>query len=297
MSRFRLYHRHLDAFLACARHGSFTKAAPTLFVSPTALIKQIDQLEYGIGQKLFDRTPRGIALTAAGERLLDRADELVRVADRVLDDVRHASLRKNEITVATSLVFSGRVVMDLWYRYSAEEGGTTLRVIPYENTRPAAEELLRRLGDAVDVMAGVSDDRFLATYGCAGRLLSRLPVRCCVEAGHPLADRKVIRWEDLRGYTLTLPEYGMLEDFDAVHRALRAYLPDAKFADFNFLDLDVFNRVAREGAVLFNIDPWTEVHPLFRSLPIDWDLTVRFGILHALNPSDPVKRFLVMLPV
>lgn len=120
MSRFRLYHRHLDAFLACARHGSFTKAAPTLFVSPTALIKQIDQLEYGIGQKLFDRTPRGLALTAAGERLLDRADELVRVADRVLDDVRHASLRKNEITVATSLVFSGRVVMDLWYRYCAE---------------------------------------------------------------------------------------------------------------------------------------------------------------------------------
>ena len=69
MGRFCLHNRLLDAFAACARSGSFTQAAQQLFISPTALIKQINQLEDGLGVKLFLRTPKGLVLTEAGSRL------------------------------------------------------------------------------------------------------------------------------------------------------------------------------------------------------------------------------------
>lgn len=40
-----LLSRHVTAFLNCAREGSFTKAASMMFISPTALIAQIDLFE------------------------------------------------------------------------------------------------------------------------------------------------------------------------------------------------------------------------------------------------------------
>ena len=64
-----MYNKALDTFKAVADCGSFTKAADRLFISHTAVIKQIKGLEERFGAALFERTHRGIALTAAGECL------------------------------------------------------------------------------------------------------------------------------------------------------------------------------------------------------------------------------------
>jgi LysR family glycine cleavage system transcriptional activator len=61
--------RSLYAFEAAARHGSFKAAALELGVTPTAISHQIRLLEETCGQRLFQRRPRPLVLTAAGERL------------------------------------------------------------------------------------------------------------------------------------------------------------------------------------------------------------------------------------
>ena len=60
----------LKVFWAAARHGSFAKAADELHVTPSAVSLQVRQLEDELGLKLFDRTARGLALTAPGQRVL-----------------------------------------------------------------------------------------------------------------------------------------------------------------------------------------------------------------------------------
>src|SRR3954465_9061545 len=60
----------LKVFWAAARHGSFVKAANELHVTASAVSLQIRQLEDELGLKLFERTPKGLALTAAGSRVL-----------------------------------------------------------------------------------------------------------------------------------------------------------------------------------------------------------------------------------
>ena len=60
----------LKVFWAAARHGSFVKAAEELHVTASAVSLQIRQLEDELGLKLFERTPKGLALTAAGSRVL-----------------------------------------------------------------------------------------------------------------------------------------------------------------------------------------------------------------------------------
>ena len=57
-----MYNKALDAFKAVAEDGSFTKAAKRLFITHTAIQKQINQLEEGVGTQLFYRTHRGVEL-------------------------------------------------------------------------------------------------------------------------------------------------------------------------------------------------------------------------------------------
>src|SRR5215204_3866587 len=61
----------LFAFAAVARERSFTRAAAGLGVSPSALSHAIRTLEARLGLRLLTRTTRSVALTEAGERLLD----------------------------------------------------------------------------------------------------------------------------------------------------------------------------------------------------------------------------------
>ncbi|HVK69334.1 MAG TPA: LysR substrate-binding domain-containing protein [Polyangium sp.] len=62
----------LAAFLAVANHKSFTAAAASMGVSPTAMSQRIKQLEERLGVVLFQRTTRRVSLTEAGANLFAR---------------------------------------------------------------------------------------------------------------------------------------------------------------------------------------------------------------------------------
>ena len=73
-----MYNRQLDTFIQVADHGSFSKAAEVLFISPTAVLKQVNLLENELGFPLFVRTNRGISLTEAGKSLYKDAKYIIR---------------------------------------------------------------------------------------------------------------------------------------------------------------------------------------------------------------------------
>lgn len=86
----RLDLRALRSFVAVASAGSISSAAHSLHIAQPALSVQIKQLEEQLGAALFDRHPRGVVLTAVGERLLGHAVEILRRVDVAYDDVRQA---------------------------------------------------------------------------------------------------------------------------------------------------------------------------------------------------------------
>lgn len=75
-----LYDPHLDLFLQVAELGSFSKAAEAGYITPSAVIKQINLLEDELGVRLFERTYKGLKLTKAGESLKKDAPELIRMS-------------------------------------------------------------------------------------------------------------------------------------------------------------------------------------------------------------------------
>lgn len=72
-----MYNPQLETFLQAADAGSFNKAAEQLFITPTAVIKQINLLESALDVQLFHRTHRGLQLTKAGVSLYKDAKYVI----------------------------------------------------------------------------------------------------------------------------------------------------------------------------------------------------------------------------
>lgn len=116
----------LDAFLAVARCGGFRAAARDLDVSPSAISNAISALEQRLGVRLFNRTTRSVALTAAGEQYLGEvrpALDLIRIAgDRLNEHGTRptGTLRLNTHLVAARTILRP-VILEYMRRYPAVE--------------------------------------------------------------------------------------------------------------------------------------------------------------------------------
>ncbi len=85
----------LNAFIAVARRRSFAAAAREAGVSTSALSQSVRQLEARLGVTLLTRTSRTVALTDAGQRLLETAGAAV---DQALESLKNVSARPGEVT-------------------------------------------------------------------------------------------------------------------------------------------------------------------------------------------------------
>ena len=83
--------RLLRYFIAVAETGHMTRAAERLGIGQPPLSQQIRVLETQLGVTLFERLPRGMALTDAGQAFLADAYEVVRKLDQAVDDVRRVA--------------------------------------------------------------------------------------------------------------------------------------------------------------------------------------------------------------
>ena len=88
--------RVLRYFLESCRLGSITKAAEKMNVTQPTMSRQIKDLEYELGEKLFERSNYSIKLTKAGELLRDRAEDILSMADRTVEDFK--AINGDEIT-------------------------------------------------------------------------------------------------------------------------------------------------------------------------------------------------------
>lgn len=103
INRSMLYSRAAVYFDEVARRGSIKKASRALNIAPSAIDRQISQLEDRLGVPLFERLPTGIRLTAAGEVLIDtirRGRREIERAESVIDDLR--GLRRGRVSIGVA---------------------------------------------------------------------------------------------------------------------------------------------------------------------------------------------------
>lgn len=79
--------KYVSAFMAVAQEGSFTRAAATLGLSPSAVSHMIRQFEEQLGVRLLARTTRHVSLTPLGEQLMEQAGPSLEHIHQTLDEV------------------------------------------------------------------------------------------------------------------------------------------------------------------------------------------------------------------
>ena len=112
-----MYNAMLDTFIAVSDYGSFTKAAEHLYISPTAVMKQMNALERHLNLKLIERTPAGVHATPAGEVIYRDAKFMIDYSKKSIAAANAAThLYDTTFCVGTSLLNPAKPFMDLWYR-------------------------------------------------------------------------------------------------------------------------------------------------------------------------------------
>ena len=288
-----MYNPQLDTFLCVAESGSFNKAAERLFISPPAVIKQINLLEENLELQLFVRTHRGLQLTKAGQSLYQDTKYIIQYCKDSVTRARNAMQEtENVIRIGTSPMTPAQVLVEMWPQLQKYCPTTKFQLIPFDNTLENAREILGNLGQHIDVVAGVFDETMLNLRRCDGLELSKEPICVAVSIHHRLAQKDRLTVQDLYGERLMLMHRDWSHYVDQLRDDLWKNHPHIQIVDFDFYDVSVFNRCENNSYALMAVEKWQYVHPLLKILPVDWNYTIPYGLLHSPNPSPMVRQFL-----
>jgi DNA-binding transcriptional LysR family regulator len=117
----------LKGFEAAARHLSFTKAASELFVTQSAVSRQIQSLEEQLGVALFQRRPKDLVLTEAGEMLYRTASDILRQAREAIERLDAAG-RPEALTVTCTVAFASLWLIPRLSAFRQERPGADVRI-------------------------------------------------------------------------------------------------------------------------------------------------------------------------
>lgn len=288
-----MYNPQLETFLRVADAGSFNKAAEQAFITPTAVIKQINLLEAELDVKLFERSHRGLTLTKAGKSMYQDAKYIVQYCRDSVTRARNAMQEdSNVIRIGSSPMTPAQLLMQLWSKVNELCPDIKFQIVPFENTPENAREILGNLGTNIDVIGGIFDETMLKLRGCAGLELVRGPFQCAVSIHHRLAEKDKLEVSDLYGENLLLMHRGWSHYVDQLRDELWQRHPQIHIVDFDFYSMDIFNRCESTNDVLLAIPGWANVHPLLKMIPVDWNHSIPYGILHSPNPTPVVQQFL-----
>lgn len=282
-----MYNPQLDTFIQVAESGSFSKAGQALFVSPTAVIKQMNLLESRLGVTLFNRSHQGLTLTAAGESLLADAQHIVQYSREAITRARMAERsEKKVVRVGASLMTPTTYLTDHWDEITAHCPGLTLQLVSFENTRQIANNILENLGRDIDVVLGIFDEAFLKRYGCLGLELEQQALCASVPRNSALADLPQLTFEDLEGQKLMLIEQGWNESTDQLREIITTKHPAIEIVDFPMFNATVFNQCANEDLILATYGFWNDVHPMLKTIPTNWGLSACYGLMYSPHADE-----------
>lgn len=142
--------RHLAVFHAVAKAGSVNAAAPLLHTSQPAVSRELQTLEGRLGMPLFDRLPRGMRLTEAGQVLLSYAERifgLEQAAERAMREL--ADLESGQLSIGASNTLGTYLLPGFIARF---------------HLRYPKLGLSLTVGNTVEVVKGIHDSRFTLAF-------------------------------------------------------------------------------------------------------------------------------------
>lgn len=201
--------RYLDEVV---RRGSIRKAAEYLHIAPTAVNRQILELESELGAPLFDRIHKRLRLTPLGEMVLAHVRRTLREYDILCERIEEfKGVRRGQVSIAVTAGLADALMPSLAHAFRQRFPGITVRILdlPITEITAAVERGDADLGLGYDLADAPS---------LRVRAASDWRIGVVVPPGHPLAERASVLLSECAGYPLILP---------AAPLSIRSLLDDA----------------------------------------------------------------------
>ncbi|WP_019410855.1 LysR family transcriptional regulator [Pseudomonas psychrophila] len=182
--------KQLRTFVEVARHGGFTPAAQYLHISQSAVSKQVAQLEQSLGTFLFDRLGSHVRLTAAGNVVLQRAEDMLRLHNELLselDDLSH--LTRGELKLGLPLLGSDALFANLFAEYRRRYPNIQVQLL--EGGSLNIEQAV--LSGELELGGSLTPKNSAFAY----QPFCDEPLDALLPAAHPLAESASVRLEQL----------------------------------------------------------------------------------------------------
>src|SRR5919108_4129702 len=118
----------LVGFESAARHLSFTKAGEELYLTQSAVSRQIKELEDQLGVPLFQRRHRALALTEAGQQFYAVAAQVITTMRTATERLRSQSGRKRPLSVTTTPSFAALWLVPRLAGFTRTHPGVDVRI-------------------------------------------------------------------------------------------------------------------------------------------------------------------------
>lgn len=290
-----MFDGRLETFVKVAECGSFTKAADALFVTPTAVMKQINALEKELSVTLFDRTNHGLRLTKAGESFLQDARYLLEYMKRAIQKAQEIEEGENRksIRIGTSVMTPAKFILDVWSEVQSRMPTLKIELIPFENNPVNSVEILRNLGQHIDVVGGLYDENFLKERGCLASHMYDKKIILAVPVTHALSAESLITPQKLVGRKVLFIRRRWNRYIDELRDDLEA--AGVQTEDFAMFSITAYNRAVAENTPIITVEGWEDVHPLLKLIPASWKNSIPFGVFYSPKPTRLVKKFVDLL--
>src|SRR5688572_29891808 len=118
----------LVGFEAAARHLSFTKAGEELYLTQSAVSRQIKDLEDGLGVELFQRRHRALALTEAGQQFYAAAAQVITTMRGATERLRAQAGKRRPLSVTTTHSFAALWLIPRLAGFTKTHPGVDVRI-------------------------------------------------------------------------------------------------------------------------------------------------------------------------
>jgi DNA-binding transcriptional LysR family regulator len=190
-------------FDAVARHGSIRKAADALHMASSALNRRILDLEQEVGMALFERLPRGVRLTAAGELLLAYVRRSLKDLRQVESDIEQLRGKlRGVVRIAVAESVTPSLLPDAISSYQKTHPGVAFQVIV--DGPEALQDALIADGADLILTHEVPQSSSVSVLAVARHRLCAL-----VSPEHPLTKLDSVSLFDCMSFPLAVPDHSL----------------------------------------------------------------------------------------
>ena len=253
-----IFNRQLESFMVVAECGSLLQASHKLYITPPALAQQMNLLEESLGFKLFNRSHQGMELTSSGEILYSELKPIFRLLQSAIIQAEAASRREeNKLQIGYHLEDDIGCLETVCNRFLSEYPNTQIsfKGMSYDSLPDAVKS------ETIDLAIMFCKDR-IQDMGLAFSPFMKIYSVIWVPPHHPLAHRKTLQIEDLRGEQVSFPKLNDLEDADRFRKHLQENEPEISIVELEY-DSSITLKSSIENCLVYLSMPFgKKIYPM-----------------------------------